>query len=45
MVNIKGSIFNYSRIRPNLYFGFVKKDGFFIAGPEKAFLDALYLMT
>jgi hypothetical protein len=30
---------------PKLYFGFKKEKGFFIATPEKALLDALYLMS
>ena len=29
----------------NLYFGFEKINNFFIAKPEKALLDALYLMS
>ncbi|MCD6228088.1 MAG: hypothetical protein J7K17_01230 [Candidatus Omnitrophica bacterium] len=36
-------MFNYTKINLKLYFGFVKVKDFFIATPEKAFLDALYL--
>jgi len=42
-IKIGDSVFNYSKINKKLYFGFVKTKGFFIATPEKAFLDALYL--
>ncbi len=44
-IEIEGAVFNYSRINKDLYSGFIKKEGFFIAVPEKAFLDALYLMS
>lgn len=44
-IEIKKNIFNYTKIKPNLYFGFERKEGFFMATPEKAFLDAIYLMT
>jgi hypothetical protein len=37
--------FNYTRIGKGLYKGFYRKDGFFIASAEKAFLDALYLSS
>ena len=42
---IGNAVFNYTKVNKTLYFGFVKKDGFFIATPEKAFLDALYLTS
>jgi predicted transcriptional regulator of viral defense system len=44
-VEISETIFNYTKIAKNLYFDFVKSSGFFIAKPEKAFLDAIYLMS
>ncbi len=44
-IKVEGSIFRYSKIAGNLYFGFKKEKGFFIAMPEKALLDALYLMS
>jgi len=44
-VEVKGSSFNYSKINRKLYFGFAKVKGFFIASPEKAFLDAFYLKS
>ncbi len=44
-VYIKSSVFTYTRIKDNLYFGFKKYRSFFIAEPEKAFLDALYLTS
>ncbi len=42
---VNGQIFKYTKIATNLYFGFKKEKGFFIATPEKALLDALYLMS
>jgi len=37
--------FHYIKIRPDLYRDFVKRDGFFIALPEKAVMDSLYLAS
>ena len=37
--------FHYTKIRPDLYRGFVKRDGVFIALPEKAVLDSFYLAS
>lgn len=37
--------FRYTRIAENLYFGFQKEKNYFIAKPEKALLDAFYLMS
>lgn len=39
------TFFNYTRISSELYFGFGRQQGFFIAEAEKALLDALYLMS
>lgn len=36
----EGNTFVYSKLSRKLYGGFVKKDGFFIAYPEKALLDS-----
>jgi len=36
-------LFIYSKINRNLYFGFSKIGGYFMASPEKAFLDSVYL--
>ena len=44
-VEIAGTMFTYKKIASNLYSGFVRMRGFFIAEPEKALLDALYLMS
>ncbi|NOY79350.1 MAG: hypothetical protein GXO76_15970 [Calditrichaeota bacterium] len=44
-VEIQETFFRYVKIKRNLYFGFVRMRGFFIAEPEKALLDALYLMS
>jgi predicted transcriptional regulator of viral defense system len=43
--DVKGTIFNYSKIDKQLYFGFRRERSFFIASPEKALLDAVYLMS
>jgi len=42
---ISQTVFNYSKIKRNLYFGFVRYNDFFIATPEKAFIDAVYLSS
>lgn len=42
---VKDISFNFSKINKKLYFGFTKVKGFFIATPEKAFLDAFYLKS
>jgi predicted transcriptional regulator of viral defense system len=41
---IAGVECNYSMLKPDLYFGFDLIDGVFLASPEKAFLDELYLI-
>lgn len=38
-----GTVFAFRKLKREYYFGFVKRDGFFIATPEKALLDSLYL--
>jgi len=37
--------FYYTKIRPDLYRDFIHRDGVFIALPEKAILDCLYLAS
>jgi predicted transcriptional regulator of viral defense system len=44
-ISIAGRSFRYNKIKEELYFGFVKEKGFFIATPEKAFMDTLYLAS
>ena len=44
-INVNDNIFRYTRIKNRLYAGFKKEKGFFIATPEKALLDAIYLMS
>jgi len=44
-ISLNGTIFRYSKIAEELYFGFKKEQGYFIATPEKALLDAFYLMS
>ncbi|MGD9081677.1 MAG: hypothetical protein PVG96_20195 [Desulfobacterales bacterium] len=44
-IQIDDSLFRYSKITSALYFGFEKEKDFFIATPEKALLDAFYLIS
>lgn len=44
-INLNGSVFKYTKVGTDLYFGFKREKGFFIAEPEKALLDAFYLMS
>jgi predicted transcriptional regulator of viral defense system len=44
-INLDGSVFRYTKVASALYFGFKKEKNFFIATPEKALLDAFYLMS
>ena len=44
-IEIDGSIFKYVKINSAYYFGFKKEKDFFIATPEKALVDAFYLMS
>ena len=42
---VGGLCFHYIKLRPDLYREFIKRDGVFIALPEKAVLDAFYLAS
>lgn len=44
-IEAAGTQFVYSKLKKELYFDFTRKDGIFIATPEKAFLDAVYLCS
>ena len=44
-IHLEGNVFRYTKIASDLYFGFKKEKGFFIASPEKALVDAFYLMS
>lgn len=44
-IHVDASVFRYSKVTGSLYFGFHKEKQFFIATPEKALLDAFYLMS
>jgi predicted transcriptional regulator of viral defense system len=44
-IRLKGTVYRYTRISSSLYFGFEKQKDIFIAAPEKAFLDAMYLAS
>lgn len=42
-IKIENKIFSYPLLKKDFYFGFLKKDDFFIASPEKALADLIYL--
>jgi predicted transcriptional regulator of viral defense system len=44
-IHVDDNLFRYSKVTGALYFGFKKEKDFFIATPEKALLDAFYLMS
>ncbi|MCU0560027.1 MAG: nucleotidyl transferase AbiEii/AbiGii toxin family protein [Desulfobacterales bacterium] len=44
-LSLNGCIFRYPKIRGALFGGFIRQQGVFIATPEKAFVDAAYLMS
>lgn len=44
-LSLNGCIFRYTKIRGALFGGFIRQQGVFIATPEKAFVDAAYLMS
>ena len=44
-IRVQNTVFQYLKIKKALYFGFVRHQQFFIAEPEKAFLDAMYLFS
>lgn len=43
--SIKGAIFNFYKLKKELYFDFIKKGEIFIATKEKAFADSVYLYS
>jgi predicted transcriptional regulator of viral defense system len=43
-ITIAGAECNYSKLKPALFFGFDLIDGVYLASPEKAVLDELYLI-
>jgi predicted transcriptional regulator of viral defense system len=42
---LNGNVFRYTKVSRASYFGFIRQQQFFIATPEKALLDAIYLMS
>ena len=42
---VQNTVFKYTKISRDLYFGFQRYKNFFIAKPEKALLDAFYMMS
>ena len=44
-IRLNGSVFRYAKLAAHLYSGFIKEKDLFIATPEKALVDAFYLMS
>jgi predicted transcriptional regulator of viral defense system len=44
-LTIKNIEFRFFKVKKSFYSGFIRTENFFIAGPEKAFADALYLTS
>ncbi|HSD62530.1 MAG TPA: hypothetical protein VLB50_01995 [Ignavibacteriaceae bacterium] len=44
-ISIRGIQFTYTKIKKNLYTGFQLREGYFIALPEKALADIVYLAS
>ena len=44
-ISLNGNVFRYTKVSRASYFGFIRQQEFFIATPEKALLDAVYLMS
>ena len=44
-IQVNRTVFTYTKMAEPLYSGFIREKGFFIASPEKALLDAFYLMS
>ncbi|MEO0080164.1 MAG: hypothetical protein ABIK44_05765 [candidate division WOR-3 bacterium] len=42
---VQGVVFGYYKLKPGLYGFFLRRNGVFIATPEKALVDALYLYS
>ena len=42
-IAVRDTVFVFHKLQRRLFFGFQRKDGLFIAEPEKAFLDAAFL--
>lgn len=43
--DIKGTAFNFYKLKKKYYFDFIKKNDIFIATKEKAFIDSVYLYS
>jgi predicted transcriptional regulator of viral defense system len=44
-IRLNDTVCRYTKISSSLYFGYERQRGFFMATPEKAFLDAMYLLS
>ncbi|MBN1363205.1 MAG: hypothetical protein JW976_00220 [Syntrophaceae bacterium] len=42
---VKGAGFHFYKLKKEYYFGFVRREGLFIATKEKAFVDSVYLYS
>lgn len=42
-LRVLDQVVEYRKLREDLFFGFEKEEGYYLARPEKAFLDSLYL--
>lgn len=43
--DVQGTLFRYFKIKQELFFGFDRRDGLFVASAEKALWDAVYLQS
>lgn len=43
--NVRGVTFNFYKLKKQYYFDFIKREQFFIATKEKAFIDSVYLYS
>lgn len=43
--DVQGVSFHYYKLQKKYYFDFIRKDDLFIATPEKAFIDSVYLYS
>ena len=44
-LGVRGAVFNFYKLKKQYYFDFVKREQFFIATKEKAFIDSVYLYS
>ena len=44
-IDVRGRVFNFYKLKKELYFDFFRKDDIFLATKEKAFVDSVYLYS